>query len=53
MGVAPIRVGTASIYVTAGWYVVWYWLNESTYTQRKFDDFEDAMEFAKEHSNDE
>ena len=34
---------------TPGWYVVWYWLDADTFTNMKFMDYDDAVEFAKEH----
>lgn len=43
----------SEIVVTPNWYVVWYWLDEQTYTNMKFMDYEDALEFAKEHGYDE
>lgn len=40
---------TKRITRTAGWYVVWYWDDDETFTNMKFMDYDDAVEFAKEH----
>lgn len=37
------------IVFTPGWYVVWYWIDDTTFTNMKFMDYDDAVEFAKEH----
>lgn len=34
--------------VLPNWYVVWYWEDEETFTRQFFDDYEDAIQFAKE-----
>ena len=39
-----------SIDITHGWYVVWYW-DDGCYVNKKFMDYEDAVEFAKEHDD--
>jgi hypothetical protein len=33
----------------AGWYVVWYWLDEYTFTHMKFYDYDDAIAFAEKY----
>lgn len=34
---------------TPGWYVVWYWIDDEHFTNQKFMDYDDAVQFAKEH----
>lgn len=33
---------------TPNWYVVWYWVDDMHFTNMKFMDYEDALEFMEE-----
>lgn len=38
----------AEISYEPNWYVVWYWEDDTHFTNRKFMDYEDAVLFAKD-----
>lgn len=46
----PLTVGSATLYFYPSLIAVHYWLDDNTYTHCKFDDFDDAMDFAERHS---